>query len=73
MFLGDFRAKTNHLPDNVRIMFPSFINTYTTVLDVIVCDTLMNVDCKDGRKYQDIGICMPEDEKFPSIIIDTIH
>ncbi len=75
MFLKEFREKTAHLPDNTRIVFPNSIgmNEYQTVYGIVICDTLMCVDCFDERHWSDIGVCMPEDEKFGTIIIDTIH
>lgn len=73
MKLGDFRAKTAHLPDNVDMVHAVYMDTYRTISGIFVVDTLMQIDCDNSRIFSDLGCCMPEDEKFPTIIIGTLR
>ena len=73
MRLGEFRKQTAHLPDNCEIVLPTFIDEYQALDRIVVCNTLMQVDCFDFRHWTDLGMHMPPDETHPTIIIDTIE
>lgn len=73
MKLGDFRAQTAHLPDNAEMVFPNYIDTYKTVQRIVIAETLVCTDMVDSRIYSDLGVSLPADEYFPTIIIDTIN